>query len=46
MKKEESTPTEWTDIFEGRAEATLPHRYDTLIAEFSGRIKWKGKEKS
>ena len=33
---DESAPTKWIDILEGRAEATLPPLYNNLIAEFSG----------
>ena len=33
---DESVPTDWIDILEGRAEVTLLPLYDTLIAEFSG----------
>ena len=36
-EKDESAPTKWIDILEGRAETTLPPLYDTLIAEFSGQ---------
>ena len=35
-EKDESAPTKWIDILEGRAEATLPPLYNNLTAEFSG----------
>ena len=45
-EKDESAPTERIDILRERAEVTLPPLYDTLIAEFQGRMKWKGEEES
>lgn len=35
-EKDESAPTKWIDILEGREEATLPPLENNLIAEFLG----------
>ena len=34
----EAAPTMWIDLLEGRVEAELPNRYDSLIAEFAGEV--------
>lgn len=37
-EEQAGVPTKWMDILEGRAEATLPPRHETLTAEFAREV--------